>query len=113
MPGFDGTGPRGAGPMTGGGRGFCAVPVSAGISPFAGRMLGGRGFLGRRGGRGHRHCFYATGRPGWARASYAVQYDSKDELTALKEESDMLKRELEDVQRRIVSMENNQPPIQK
>lgn len=29
MPGFDGTGPRGMGPMTGGGRGFCAVPLSA------------------------------------------------------------------------------------
>lgn len=26
MPGFDGRGPRGMGPMTGGGRGFCAVP---------------------------------------------------------------------------------------
>jgi len=29
MPGFDGTGPRGRGPMTGGARGFCAVPLSA------------------------------------------------------------------------------------
>ncbi len=29
MPGFDGTGPRGRGPMTGGGGGFCAVPLSA------------------------------------------------------------------------------------
>ena len=28
MPGFDGTGPRGMGPMTGGGRGYCAVPLS-------------------------------------------------------------------------------------
>ena len=27
MPGFDGTGPRGMGPMTGGGRGFCAAPL--------------------------------------------------------------------------------------
>jgi len=27
MPGFDGTGPRGMGPMTGGGRGFCALPL--------------------------------------------------------------------------------------
>ena len=27
MPGFDGTGPRGMGPMTGGGGGFCAVPT--------------------------------------------------------------------------------------
>jgi len=28
MPGFDGTGPRGMGPMTGGGRGFCAIPLA-------------------------------------------------------------------------------------
>ena len=28
MPGFDGTGPRGIGPMTGGGRGYCVVPLS-------------------------------------------------------------------------------------
>ena len=28
MPGFDGMGPRGMGPLTGGGRGFCAVPLS-------------------------------------------------------------------------------------
>jgi len=27
MPGFDGTGPRGLGPMTGGGRGFCALKM--------------------------------------------------------------------------------------
>ena len=27
MPGFDGTGPLGQGPLTGGGRGFCVVPV--------------------------------------------------------------------------------------
>ncbi|OGS21207.1 MAG: hypothetical protein A3J83_05885 [Elusimicrobia bacterium RIFOXYA2_FULL_40_6] len=69
MPGFDGTGPRGLGPMTGGGRGFCAVPVSVGDRSFAGRMFGGRGFRGCGGrGRGHRHWFYATGLPGWARA---------------------------------------------
>lgn len=30
MPGFDGTGPRGMGPMTGGGRGMCVVNLSAG-----------------------------------------------------------------------------------
>ncbi|MBS3733725.1 MAG: DUF5320 domain-containing protein [Phycisphaerae bacterium] len=27
MPGFDGTGPRGSGPMSGGGRGFCVQPI--------------------------------------------------------------------------------------
>ncbi|HDP69304.1 MAG TPA: hypothetical protein ENN38_00620 [Actinobacteria bacterium] len=26
MPGFDGTGPRGEGPMTGGARGYCSLP---------------------------------------------------------------------------------------
>ena len=28
MPGFDGTGPRGMGPMTGGGRGYCVIQLS-------------------------------------------------------------------------------------
>ena len=32
MPGGDGTGPMGMGPMTGGGRRFCIAPVS-GIRP--------------------------------------------------------------------------------
>ncbi len=27
MPGFDGTGPLGQGPLTGGGRGFCAILI--------------------------------------------------------------------------------------
>ena len=31
MPGYDGTGPRGAGPMTGGGRGFCVTGWTGGI----------------------------------------------------------------------------------
>jgi len=28
MPGFDGTGPRGDGPVTGGGRGYCVRPLA-------------------------------------------------------------------------------------
>jgi len=37
MPGFDGTGPRGGGPFTGGGRGFCALvlpPPGTGRPPY-------------------------------------------------------------------------------
>ena len=30
MPGFNGTGPMGQGPLTGGGRGYCIVPVGRG-----------------------------------------------------------------------------------
>ena len=33
MPGFNGTGPAGMGPMTGGGRGFCVMPL--GYNPGA------------------------------------------------------------------------------
>ena len=63
MPGFDGTGPMGQGPMTGGGRGFCAMPYrdyrphgygmqapyyppTGGMYPFYGPVFGaGRGGL--------------------------------------------------------------------
>ena len=38
MPGFDGTGPMGEGPLTGGGRGGCLSPVDPGV-------VGGRGVL--------------------------------------------------------------------
>jgi hypothetical protein len=34
MPGFDGTGPRGIGPMTGGVRGFCS-PWGSGLRQYA------------------------------------------------------------------------------
>ena len=45
MPGYDGTGPRGMGAMTGGGRGFCS-PTGAG------RTFGVRRWLAPRFGRG-------------------------------------------------------------
>ena len=46
MPGFDGTGPMGAGPMTGGGRGFCN-PAYAGYGQGYGGGFGyGRGLAG-------------------------------------------------------------------
>lgn len=47
MPARDGTGPWGAGPRTGGGRGWCAVPRGAGTVPAGfgfGRGWRGRGF---------------------------------------------------------------------
>jgi hypothetical protein len=56
MPGGDGTGPMGCGPMAGGRRGFCG---EAATSPGGG------------GGRGRRNQFYATGLTGWQRAAQA------------------------------------------
>lgn len=69
MPGFDGTGPRGQGAMTGGGRGYCAVELNS----TEVRPMSGRGFYGRGGGRGHRNCFKATGLSGWVRAQRGMQ----------------------------------------
>jgi len=48
MPGFDGTGPRGMGPLTGGGRGYCAtvLPDPATGAPVYGYAgLAGRPFV--------------------------------------------------------------------
>jgi hypothetical protein len=40
MPGFDGTGPRGLGPMTGGGRGFCNPNFAGMRGPYMGYPYG-------------------------------------------------------------------------
>lgn len=56
MPGFNGTGPMGEGPMTGGARGYCAGNTPK-TTQFAGGFGAGRGMRrgcgrGMRGGRG-------------------------------------------------------------
>jgi len=69
MPGGDGTGPAGMGPMTGRAAGYCAgYPVAGYMNPVGGRGFWGRG-RGRGGGRGWRNWFYATGLTGWQRAA--------------------------------------------
>ena len=71
MPGGDGTGPAGMGPMTGRAAGYCAgYPVPGFMNPIAGQGSWGYGRGMRGGGRGRRNWFYATGMPGWVRAGY-------------------------------------------
>lgn len=73
MPGGDGTGPAGLGPMTGRAAGYCAgYPVPGYMNPVGGRGYGGWSRAFRGGGRGWRNWYYATGLPGWARASQGV-----------------------------------------
>ena len=65
MPGGDRTGPRGLGPMTGRGAGYCGGYERPGFTnpaPGYGMRFGGR-FGGWGGGRGWRHWYYATGLP--------------------------------------------------
>jgi len=98
MPGYDGTGPAGGGPMTGGGRGYCAIPVGN----FTGRPRMGR-LYGRGGGRGQRNRYYATGLVGWQRSNFTVE----EEKESLKSEAELLKQELQDIQNRISALETD------
>jgi len=118
MPRGDGTGPMGIGPMSGRAAGFCAgygVPGYA--NPGFGRGSGmgfgrGRGFFGG-GGRGWRHCYYATGLPGWARfggyGAYpipAMGPDPEMVKQALKAQADALEAELEMIRQRLGAMDS-------
>ncbi len=129
MPFGDGTGPMGMGPMTGRGMGYCAgFPVPGYMNPGWGRgWFGfGRGFA-RGGGRGWRNWYYATGLPGWIRASYGMpafggwagmprmypgayppQPPTPEEETAmLKDQAEFLKQQLEEIQKRIADLESS------
>ena len=120
MPGGDGTGPMGQGPMTGRAGGFCAgYEVPGYTNPIPGRGYGrgpgggrgfGRGYGGGRGGgigRGWRHRYYATGQPGWQRADWGWQApppgppDPEAERHYLESEANALRAELESIQKRL------------
>lgn len=97
MPGFDGTGPRGMGPMTGGGRGLC--------SPW------GRGAGFRRGiaplypevpyapYRGFGAMPYGATAP-WE-APFAPQMTREQELGLLKQDAQATREQLEQIEARI------------
>ena len=104
MPGFDRTGPDGAGPMTGGMRGPCSgnsTPVTDSGRP--GMSLRGRG--GR--GRGNRNWFRATGLPRYARmnqtgsAQDAQLIKGTDEIGFLRRETEVIRKSLDSLGKRI------------
>ena len=109
MPGFDGSGPAGGGPMTGGGRGYCNPAASYGFERSWSRC--GAGFSYGRG-RGYRHIFRETGLPRWTRwpmhwpGSYRVPFYSKeDELRMLKAQAEALKDDLDGIEDRVNELE--------
>ncbi len=126
MPGGDGTGPAGLGPMTGRAAGYCAgYSVPGYMNPIpGGGYFGwgrGRGFYGR-GGRGRRNWYYATGLPGWARAAqglpawggrgaypyygapYAYPYNPVGAEITPQQEAEMLKQQAQAMQEEINSI---------
>ncbi|MCK4388793.1 MAG: DUF5320 domain-containing protein [Desulfobacterales bacterium] len=118
MPGLDGTGPRGEGPMTGGARGFCN-PAGAAYRPRYGWGYGyGRGWGFRRGsgpgygsGWGYGRGFGPGGYyPGWG-GGYAPVYgppypmDPAQEASMLKAEADSMRSALDEINRRLGELE--------
>ena len=91
MPGFDGTGPRGMGPMTGGGRGYCNHRgVGAGWAPHWGRGRGGYGY-------------------GYAGRMSGPGFVSRDqEIDYLRSEAEALKTALEEVEARVRDLQEKQ-----
>jgi hypothetical protein len=101
MPGGDRTGPRGEGPLTGWGRGYCR-----GGGPGWARGCGWGGGWGFRGGRGRgggfRHGWGWRGGPDWS----AYGPPSRDtELAWLREEAKNIEAVLGDLRARIADLE--------
>jgi hypothetical protein len=85
MPGFNGTGPWGMGPMTGGGRGFCAVPLHRTWPTYA-----GRGF--------------AT--PYYRPAPFTPETTREEELDYLKGMAQSIREDLKEIEARMEEIEN-------
>jgi len=92
MPGFDGTGPRGMGPMTGGGRGFCAVPrhgmpwsVPQSNIPWG-------------------TPYYGVGPPTSGAMPFTPQMNREQELDFLNRQAQVMKEQLEQIEAKIKQM---------
>ena len=90
MPGFDGTGPGGAGPLTGGGFGYCVGAAGAG------RLGRGRG--GRVGGGGY-------GR-GWCRWQAVDEPAPAEEKAFLEQRLDRIEQEAARIRERLEDFES-------
>ncbi len=113
MPGFDRTGPMGAGPMTGGARGRCNPATAATVTAYASGYGYGRGLGLRRGFRGG----YDTGRGrgrGYGRgyesyppaAGPADSMDVAGEVDMLKADADYMQKSLNAINKRIEELKN-------
>ena len=93
MPGFDGTGPRGMGPMTGGGRGFCAVPLGRAWPAHT-----GAGF----------YAPYAAprGMPYYGASQFAPQVTREGELDYLKGLAQSMRDDLKEIETRVQEIES-------
>ena len=108
MPGYDRTGPMGAGPMTGGIRGRCNPATVGTIPAYTGGYDYGRGLGLRRGFRGGYGPGRGRGR-GYGRgygsyppaAGPAYSVDATGEMDMLKANADSMQKSLDAINKRI------------
>ena len=97
MPGFDGTGPAGAGPMTGGGRGFCN-PWGIATTP---------GTYGIPRARGYGYPYYRA-RPFIQNlAPFAPRVSREQEIGWLKQEAQAMREHLKEIESRVQELAND------
>ena len=127
MPGFDGTGPGGMGPRTGGGFGYCAPverpygrptggwPYGRGRGPRGGRGFGGRGR--GFGGRGwgwqaydQPEPYQGINRP-YDKPFYEENITVQEEKTYLREELSYLENKMAEINKRLKELEKKEEPV--
>jgi len=95
MPGFDGTGPRGMGPMTGGGRGFCSPwGIGAASRPY-----------GRFQGMGYGYPYYGAAPAVPGVAPFVPPMTREQELDFLRSQAEAMKEQLDQIDARIRELE--------
>lgn len=101
MPGFDGRGPWGRGPMTGWGRGYCAGPGYGARGGGYGAGWGrGYGWGNRAGGYGAGWGYGRGFGPAWWAAPETIG-SRDDELAYLQNRAGAVQEELAEIRRRI------------
>jgi len=111
MPRYDGTGPVGMGPGTGGGRGFCQPETQTTAKKEPGPLYGaGRGGIPCGGGRGRvwggrRSVEFNVGNRGF---NGSGRMRSGQETEYLKNRAAEIERELKRIQKRISRIEANE-----
>lgn len=95
MPGYDGTGPRGTGPMTGGGMGYCAIPLHPVWPAYASRRFA---------------TPYGPSRelPYYGLSPFTTTIAREDEFEYLKELAQSMREDLKEIEQRIQNLESKE-----
>jgi len=105
MPGFDGTGPRGMGPMTGGGRGFCSPwGIGAALRGYRVPPAVGYGYP-YYGGAGAPYPAYGMPTTAPGVTPFAPGMTREQELDFLRNQAQAVKGQLEQIEARMRELE--------